>query len=135
MVLFSQVSPTLNRFNLSQPPPQEFTRQQPKIFDRPRSQDNTPGRQFGLRVNNNHQYHSETCRHLRQSRCMYSASRWSASKWSEDGVTPYKLCDWFQYGVALPATPYLVHHQCICIRSGNQSGGKNHQEWQMYSMP
>ena len=27
-------------------PPQEFTRQQPKIFDRPRSQDNTPGWQF-----------------------------------------------------------------------------------------
>ena len=31
-------------------PPQEFTRQQPKIFDRPRSQDNTPGRQFSLKL-------------------------------------------------------------------------------------
>ena len=31
-------------------PPQEFTRQQPKIFHRPRSQDNTPGRQFSLKL-------------------------------------------------------------------------------------
>ena len=46
----SQMNPTLNRFTFSQPPPQEFTRQQPKIFDRPRSQDNTPGRQFSLKL-------------------------------------------------------------------------------------
>ena len=38
-----------NRFTFSHPP-QEFTRQQPKIFDRPRSQDNTPGRQFSLKL-------------------------------------------------------------------------------------
>ena len=31
-------------------PPQEFTRQQPKIFHRQRSQDNTPGRQFSLKL-------------------------------------------------------------------------------------
>ena len=35
-------------------PPQEFTRQQPKIFDRPRSQDNTPGRQFSLKLTKTH---------------------------------------------------------------------------------
>ena len=46
----SQMNPTLNRFTFSQPPQQEFTKQQPKIFDRPRSQDNTPGRQFGLKL-------------------------------------------------------------------------------------
>ena len=45
----SQMNPTLNRFTFSQPP-QEFTRQQPKIFDRPRSQDNTPSRQFSLKL-------------------------------------------------------------------------------------
>ena len=35
-------------------PPQEFTRQQPKIFHRPRSQDNTPGRQFSLKLTKTH---------------------------------------------------------------------------------
>ena len=49
----SQMNPILNRFTLSQSP-QEFTRQQPKIFHRPRSQDNTPGRQFSLKLTKTH---------------------------------------------------------------------------------
>ena len=42
--------PNSEQVHLFSAPPQEFTRQQPKIFDRPRSQDNTPGRQFSLKL-------------------------------------------------------------------------------------
>ena len=42
--------PNSEQVHLFSAPQQEFTRQQPKIFDRPRSQDNTPGRQFGLKL-------------------------------------------------------------------------------------
>ena len=44
------------------------------------------------------------------------------------GVGPYILRDWFQYG-AISETPYPVHHRCIHVRSGNQSGGK---KWQTF---
>ena len=41
-------------------------------------------------------------------------------------VSPYRLRDWFQYA-AISETPYPVHHKCVRVQSGNQSGGKNHQ--------
>ena len=49
MVLLPRWTTVCQRIHLISPP-QEFTRQQPKIFDRPRSQNNTSGRQFGPQV-------------------------------------------------------------------------------------
>ena len=37
------------------------------------------------------------------------------------GVSPYILGDWFQYA-AVSETLYPVHHKCVHVRSGNQSG-------------
>ena len=49
MVLLPRWTTVCQRIHLISPP-QEFTIQQPKIFDRPRSQNDTSGRQFGPQV-------------------------------------------------------------------------------------
>ena len=74
----------------SAPPPQEFTRQQPKIFHRPRSQDNTPGRQFSLKLTKTHLrrfYKIRMYAHKTHSKCtMYGRFFRTEFRWSLDGV-------------------------------------------------